>query len=140
MQNIAAAAVVAVLARLVAVRRNVLNTKREVLKPWGKEIIWAETRDYVGKILFINKGHRLSRQYHSIKEETIIVNNGQLTIEIGAKEYLKKIVLSKGECYHIKPNTVHRFCAPDDDVEIFEVSTPHLEDVVRLEDDYNRRG
>jgi mannose-6-phosphate isomerase-like protein (cupin superfamily) len=138
MQSTAAVAVVVALAKVAAVRRYVLNIKREVLKPWGKEIIWAETKDYVGKILFINKGHRLSRQYHSIKEETIIVNNGRLTIEIGAKQYFKKIVLSKGECYHVKPNTVHRFCAPDDDVEIFEVSTPHLEDVVRLEDDYRR--
>ena len=115
-----------------------IDQKRPVEKPWGGEIIWAETKDYVGKILFIKKDNRLSRQYHKIKEETIIVKTGILGLEIGKGENIQQIALNAGQTYHIKPGTVHRFCAPYGDVELVEVSTPHLDDVVRLEDDYNR--
>lgn len=117
-----------------------LDEKIEIDKPWGKEVIWAQTDVYVGKIIFINKGHRLSRQYHNTKEETILVSEGLLTLEIGAKKYKRTIKLSPGQSYHIKPNTIHRFCAEDTKVKLMEVSTAHLDDVVRLEDDYNRRG
>ena len=106
-------------------------------KPWGYEIVWAQTKDYVGKTLHINKGHRLSRQYHEIKEETILVNSGILTLEIGSTPR-SMVALCAGHYYHIAPGTIHRFCAPDGDVELIEVSTPHLDDVVRLEDDYKR--
>ena len=115
-----------------------LNKTREIKKPWGGELIWAETKDYVGKILFIKRDHRLSRQYHKVKEETIMVHSGILGLEIGEGDKVKQIALNAGETYHVKPGTVHRFCAPYGDVEIIEVSTPHLKDVVRLEDDYDR--
>jgi quercetin dioxygenase-like cupin family protein len=115
-----------------------LNKTRQINKPWGQEIVWAETKDYVGKLIYINKGHKLSRQYHKIKEETILVKSGTLRLEVGAKEYLNEYDLSEGECFHITPNIIHRFCALIGDVVLLEVSTPHLEDVVRLEDDYDR--
>jgi len=112
--------------------------KRMVPKPWGHEIIWGETKDYVGKLLYINQGHRLSRQYHEIKEETIMVITGTLLLEVGVGESMESLNLGKGENFHITPGLIHRFCAPYGDVEIMEVSTPHLNDVVRMEDDYKR--
>jgi mannose-6-phosphate isomerase len=111
---------------------------RTVEKPWGYEIVWAETKDYVGKLLHINDGHRLSRQYHEIKEETIFVSSGILTLEIGEEPSTQ--TLTAGLSYHVAPGTIHRFCACHGDVELMEVSTPHLDDVVRLEDDYRRIG
>ena len=112
--------------------------KRMVPKPWGHEIIWGETKDYVGKLLYIDQGHRLSRQYHETKEETIMVIGGTLLLEVGLGEEMETHDLKRGENFHVTPGLVHRFCAPYGDVEIVEVSTPHLEDVVRLEDDYKR--
>ena len=109
-----------------------------VPKPWGEELIWAETSDYVGKLITINHGNRLSRQYHEVKEETIYVVYGTMLLEVGQKDHIEEFKLTKGENFHITPGLVHRFCAPYGDVEIMEVSTPHLDDVVRLEDDYKR--
>ena len=114
------------------------TVQRKIEKPWGHEIIWAQTEKYIGKILFIKNGHKLSRQYHILKEETILINSGILSLEVGSKEYTKIITLKKGEHFHITPNTIHRFRADHGDVEIFEVSTSELDDVVRLEDDYGR--
>ena len=111
---------------------------RVVVKPWGQELIWAETKDYVGKLLTVNHGHKLSRQYHEVKEETIYILFGTLSLEIGEGDEMQELKLRKNECFHIKPGLIHRFCAPYGDVEIMEVSTPHLDDVVRLEDDYKR--
>ena len=111
---------------------------KAIKKPWGGELIWAETEDYIGKILFIKKDHRLSRQYHELKEETIFVKTGILSLELGSGENIQKVSLNAGQTFHINPGVVHRFCAPYGEVELFEVSTPHLEDVVRLEDDYDR--
>lgn len=113
-------------------------TQERINKPWGYEIIWSKCNYFVGKILCINKGHKLSRQYHVKKEETIFVLTGTLCLEIGMGETLKKLNLKKGQSFHITPSTIHRFCAPYGDVELAEVSTPELEDVVRLEDDYDR--
>ena len=112
--------------------------QKKINKPWGFEIIWSHCDKFVGKILHINKGHKLSRQYHKIKEETIIVQQGLLTLELGAKQYKKKIYLGPGESFHITPNTVHRFCADKNDAVLYEVSTPELNDVIRIEDDYDR--
>lgn len=114
--------------------------QKKIIKPWGYEILWSKCDKFVGKILFIKQGHRLSRQYHKIKEESIIVHQGFLTLEIGAKQYKKSFHLIPGESFHITPNTIHRFCAESNDVLLYEVSTPELDDVVRLEDDYNRKN
>jgi len=115
----------------------IVNQKK-VIKPWGYEIIWSHCEKFVGKILCINRDHKLSRQYHEEKEETILVLSGTLLLEIGMGETLQKIELKKGRSFHITPSTIHRFCAPYGDVELAEVSTPELEDVVRIEDDYSR--
>ncbi len=116
-----------------------MKIKNKIInKPWGSESIWAHTKDYVGKILFINPGSRLSRQYHEEKEETILVKSGVLFLEIGKEKEIEFIELSPGESFHIKPGTVHRFCAKDSEVVLIEVSTPQLNDVVRIQDDYNR--
>jgi mannose-6-phosphate isomerase len=111
---------------------------RTIIKPWGKEEIWAETPKYVGKYLYINSGNRLSRQYHNQKEETIRVLSGNLLLELGVDGNLTQMTLKAGEIYHVVPKTVHRFCATIDDVVLVEVSTPELDDVVRLQDDYSR--
>ena len=108
---------------------------RRVEKPWGYEIIWAETANYVGKILHINAGHRLSKQYHNIKEETLYVLGGTLC-NYGENEEIQRF--HPGEVFHVAPGQIHRFGALENDVEVVEVSTPHLDDVVRLEDDYTR--
>ena len=112
--------------------------QERIIKPWGYEIIWSKCNHFVGKILCINKGQKLSRQYHVKKEETIFVLGGTLSLEIGIGETLQVLELKKGQSYHVVPNTIHRFCAAYGDVELAEVSTPELDDVVRLEDDYNR--
>ncbi len=107
-------------------------------KPWGHEEIWAETARYAGKFLIISRGEMLSRQYHERKEETIFVLSGTLLLEIGQHPDIKQYYLSPGQSWHISPGTVHRFCATDDDVRLAEVSSPELDDVVRLEDKYAR--
>ena len=108
-------------------------------KPWGWEMIWAQNDKYVGKILYIKAGHRLSRQYHQAKDETIYVQSGHLHLEIGEGEIEIKI-LGPGSSFHIRPGLVHRFAAPKFrmPVTLFEVSTPEISDVIRLEDDYGR--
>ncbi|MBI3019441.1 MAG: cupin domain-containing protein [Deltaproteobacteria bacterium] len=100
---------------------------------WGHELLFARTKDYVGKILVIHKGEELSLQYHEQKEESIYVACGKLEVEMGDEN----LVLSQGQNLHIPPGTRHRFKALENS-EIFEVSTPHLEDVVRLKDRYGR--
>ena len=110
---------------------------RIVEKPWGHEEIWAETARYAGKFLIIRRGEMLSRQYHAQKEETICVLEGALVLEIGADPIVTHI-LHPGATYHVKPGTVHRFCATETDVKLVEVSTPELDDVVRLADKYAR--
>tara|TARA_R110002073_G_scaffold213751_1_gene374147 strand:+ start:160 stop:522 length:363 start_codon:yes stop_codon:yes gene_type:complete len=118
-------------------------SKLKTIKPWGHEIRFAITEKYLGKILYIEKGQRLSRQYHTQKDETIYVLEGTLFLEIGnpgSDEYNSKSTLMKeGDRYRIKPGMIHRFSAPDNiSVTLVEVSTPEIDDVVRLEDDYNR--
>ena len=109
-----------------------------VEKPWGHEEIWAHTPSYVGKVLFIREGHRLSLQHHVLKEETIRVASGTLELQIDDGDgALRTVVLEAGGCHHIAPGQRHRMRALSD-VEVVEVSTPHLEDVVRHDDDYGR--
>ena len=113
--------------------------QKRINKTWGYELIWSNCNKFVGKLLCINRGHKLSRQYHKQKEETIFVLTGTLLLEVGVPgQDIQKIDLQRGQSYHVKPGVVHRFCAPYGDVELAEVSTPELEDVVRLEDDYSR--
>jgi mannose-6-phosphate isomerase-like protein (cupin superfamily) len=112
---------------------------RRVEKPWGHELIWAQTERYVAKILFIQKGHRLSRQYHEIKDETLFVESGEMALEIGPADSIETLVMKAGDVYHVRPGTIHRMIAVSD-VRVFEVSTPELDDVVRLEDVYGREG
>ena len=111
-------------------------------KPWGFERIIADTPHYAGKYMFIEAGHKLSRQYHQSREETIYVLAGPVHLEIGPSEDDREILslgVCTGESYHIEAGVVHRLCAPTDvDVELIEISTGQLEDVVRLEDDYGR--
>jgi mannose-6-phosphate isomerase len=112
---------------------------RRVEKPWGYELIWAHAPRYVGKILHINRGHRLSLQYHNRKEETIHVLAGQLRLVVDEGTGLTEIDLAPGESYHIAPLTKHRMIAITD-CDLLEASTPELDDVVRLEDAYGRAG
>jgi len=111
---------------------------RVVEKPWGHELIWAETEQYVGKYLFIESGKRLSRQYHERKDEAILVIGGKLTLEIGEADSLESLLLGNYESYRIKPGTIHRFCANNGPVHLIEASTAELDDVVRISDDYGR--
>jgi quercetin dioxygenase-like cupin family protein len=112
---------------------------RRVEKPWGYELVWAETERYVGKVLHIARGQRLSRQYHNKKEETFLVQSGEMDLEIGQGPSLETIRMKPLDSYHCLPKTVHRMIAVTD-VDVVEVSTPELDDVVRLEDVYGREG
>ena len=111
---------------------------RKVDKPWGYEEIWAECERYAGKFLYINPGQKLSRQYHERKEETISVLEGVLRLEIGHEHMPEVRYLYPGDSYHVTPGTIHRFGAGADRVKLVEVSTPELDDVVRLQDEYDR--
>jgi mannose-6-phosphate isomerase len=109
-----------------------------VEKPWGHELIWAHTDGYVGKILHVRAGHALSLQYHQVKDETIHMLRGTMRFWVGPDtESLAEVELVEGASYRIRPGTVHRMQAVTD-VDILEASTPHLQDVVRLEDRYGR--
>ena len=113
---------------------------RVVDKPWGHEEVFAETPNYVGKILFIRKGEALSLQYHEVKEETLRVLDGELELVVGRDPQSLKIhLLERGAVFHVTPGTLHRMIAVSD-CSLLEVSTNHLDDVVRLEDRYGRQG
>lgn len=112
---------------------------RRVDKPWGHELIWAETERYVGKLLHIREGQRLSRQFHQVKDETLLVQAGEMDLELGPPESLERRRMRAGDAFHVKPGTIHRMIAVTD-VDVIEVSTPELDDVVRLEDAYGREG
>ena len=108
-------------------------------KPWGYELLWAKTERYVGKIIHVNAGHALSLQYHRVKTETVYLMSGRVVYEIQEGEELRQLDLNPGDRLHIPAGTVHRVTAVED-ADIFEVSTPELDDVVRLEDRYGRAG
>jgi len=114
---------------------------RRVEKPWGHELIWAVTDLYVGKVLFVAAGHSLSLQFHREKDESWFVQSGRAKLELGevGEPVLKEEVIAAGAAFHYTPGTVHRVTALEDTT-ILEVSTPHLDDVVRLEDAYGREG
>ena len=114
---------------------------RRVEKPWGWELIWALTDTYCGKILFVRAGERLSLQLHNEKDESWLVQSGRAKLELGSEGSgeLIESEIGPGDAFRYRPGTVHRVTAIDDTT-ILEVSTPHLEDVVRLEDAYGRGG
>jgi mannose-6-phosphate isomerase len=112
---------------------------RRVEKPWGHELIFAQTERYVGKLLHIEAGHSLSRQYHAYKEETLHVLHGTIRLEIGEGEHIESTEVGPGEAFHLVPGTIHRFTA-EETTQLLEVSTPELDDVIRLEDAYGREG
>lgn len=110
-------------------------------KPWGHELLWTETAHYAGKVIHINAGNRLSLQYHEMKHESVLVLSGTLLLHLGQGNESRIVELSQGESADIEARQIHRFAAPESgDVDLIEVSTPHLDDVVRIEDDYNREG
>ena len=112
---------------------------RRVDKPWGYEIIWAESEQYVGKILFVRAGQALSLQFHNVKDETVYVHEGKVQWEIGSPgdTVLDSEIVGPGTSFRIRPGTIHRMTALEDTL-MLEVSTPQLGDVVRLEDRYGR--
>jgi mannose-6-phosphate isomerase len=111
---------------------------RRVEKPWGYELIWAEAEQYVGKLLFVRAGHALSLQYHEIKDESWLVQEGRASLELGeVGGDLAVREIGRGDAFRYRPGTVHRITAIEDTL-ILEVSTPHLDDVVRLDDRYGR--
>jgi len=109
----------------------------KVQKPWGYELHWAKTEQYVGKVIHVNAGHALSLQYHNVKDETILLWAGRLLFEIQEGTELTRREMRPGDRVHVAPRTVHRMTAIED-CDIFEVSTPELRDVVRLDDRYGR--
>jgi mannose-6-phosphate isomerase-like protein (cupin superfamily) len=114
---------------------------RKVEKPWGHELIWALTDIYAGKVLFVKAGCALSLQFHNEKDESWLVQSGRAKLELGeaGQRVLTEEVIGPGAAFHFQPGTVHRVTAIEDTT-ILEVSTPHLDDVVRLEDLYGREG
>ena len=114
---------------------------RRVEKPWGSELIWALTDEYCGKILFVKAGESLSLQFHNVKDESWYVLEGRAHVELGkaGEGALAQEVIVAGAAFRFRPGTVHRVRALDD-TRILEVSTPQLDDVVRLEDSYGLEG
>ena len=111
----------------------------KVDKPWGHELIFAVTDSYAGKLLVVNAGESLSLQFHKVKDEAWYVLEGRAELELGAagEGVLNTEVVAAGASFHFPPGTVHRLRAIEDTT-ILEVSTPELDDVVRLEDRYGR--
>lgn len=113
---------------------------RRVEKPWGHELVWALTERYCGKILAVRAGEALSLQYHERKDESWYVLEGRGLLELGALgEALAEVTIEPGHTVRLRPGTVHRLTALED-LRILEVSTPELDDIVRLEDRYGRAG
>jgi mannose-6-phosphate isomerase-like protein (cupin superfamily) len=115
---------------------------RRVEKPWGYELVWALTESYCGKVLFVRAGQALSLQYHEVKDEAWYVQSGLATLELGTvgdETPLSVVEITSGAALHFPSGTIHRVTAIEDTT-IIEVSTPHLDDVVRLEDRYGREG
>ena len=114
---------------------------RRVDKPWGHELIWALSETYCGKVLFVRAGQALSLQFHREKDESWLVHSGRAKLELAdtGEAVLHEEIVSAGAAFRYRPGTVHRVTALEDTT-ILEVSTPHLDDIVRLEDLYGRAG
>ena len=114
---------------------------RKVEKPWGWELIWADAEHYVGKILFVRAGQSLSLQFHNEKDESWYLQDGRAELEMSdaGAAFTNTEVVGPGAAFRLRPGTIHRVRAVEDTT-MLEVSTPHLDDVVRLEDAYGREG
>jgi mannose-6-phosphate isomerase len=124
----------------VSARERYGTSPRRVEKPWGWELVFAETDAYVGKLLFVRAGEALSLQYHEVKDESWLVHEGRAVLELGAVgEEAEPVEIEPGDAFRFRPRTVHRVTALED-LLVIEVSTPHLDDVVRLDDRYGRTG
>ncbi len=111
---------------------------RRVEKPWGYELIWAETAQYVGKILHIERAGQLSLQYHERKMETVHLLSGLLDLEVATAQGSAQVLrLLPGDSYHVPPGLRHRLTAVET-CDVLEASTPELDDIIRLEDRYGR--
>ena len=122
------------------VRERYGHSPRRVEKPWGWELVWAETERYVGKLLFVRAGEALSLQYHERKDESWLVREGLARLELGeVGGPLEVVEIRPGDAFHYRPGTVHRITALEDTL-VLEVSTTELDDVVRVEDRYGRAG
>ena len=118
-----------------------IGPPKVVPKPWGEELWLAHTDRYAGKVLILKKGHRLSLQYHERKHEVQYVESGRIKYTLGKPDEpnMREVIAETGTVIELPPGTVHRMEALEDS-RIFEVSTPELDDVVRLDDDYGRTG
>jgi mannose-6-phosphate isomerase len=123
---------------LVGVERFAVEPQR-VEKPWGYELIWAVTDTYCGKVLFVRAGEELSLQFHNVKDESWLVHDGRAELELAraGEAVTAREIVGPGAAFRFEPGTVHRLRAIEDTT-VFEVSTPDLDDVVRLEDRYGR--
>lgn len=111
---------------------------KQVAKPWGSEVVFAVTRHYGGKILTVRAGHRLSLQFHKVREKTLYVLSGEIRLLIENEQgAMEEVTLQPGQAHHVAANRKHRIEAVSDS-DIIEVSTPHPDDIVRLEDNYGR--
>jgi mannose-6-phosphate isomerase-like protein (cupin superfamily) len=115
----------------------VTSLPRRVEKPWGYELIWAHTDRYVGKVLHIDAGHLLSLQYHEKKDESIFVQRGSIVLRRRDGDEMVEEHLGPGAAFRVPPGMIHQFEALED-CDLLEVSTPEIDDVVRLEDRYGR--
>ena len=123
---------------LSGVDRFAFETER-IEKPWGHELLWALTDRYVGKLIFVRAGHALSLQFHRVKDEAWYIESGRAELELAAagEAITESEIVGPGSAFHFRPGTVHRVTALEDTT-IFEVSTPEIDDIVRLEDRYGR--
>jgi len=117
-----------------------MNSVKYISKAWGAEEIFAHTEHYVGKIIYINPNSRLSLQYHNFKSETIRVLSGRLYLhyQVDPTQPVSIVEMVEGDVFHVPTKLVHRFEARDEAVQLVEVSTTELSDVVRIDDDYGR--
>ncbi|MBJ7609557.1 MAG: cupin domain-containing protein [Candidatus Dormibacteraeota bacterium] len=114
--------------------------ERRVDKPWGYELRWAITDRYLGKIIHVNKGQQLSLQYHVQKDESIYIASGLIDLVLeDERGEVRTHRMPPGTVARVRPGRRHRFIAVEDS-DIFEVSSPEIDDVVRLEDSYGREG
>ena len=110
---------------------------KRVEKPWGHELWWAQSELYVGKLLHVRAGCQLSLQYHERKDETIHLARGEMILVLGEGDRLTDHPMVPGQSYRVRPGTIHRMRAITD-CDVWEVSTPEVDDVVRVQDDYGR--